>query len=491
MRERIRNAKDETAAETTTPPPSAETVMTTLMPEGENDDGVLSLLRTNSVNAFKLAFFYKLALDHFSARWWLVVVFSAITLLVPLLYDFASVRTAGRIDWEAIPAIAHIPIVLLAAIVTAYALGSSDKTLFLLQAFLMIAAAIDFVVYLTYFVAVRLYPQPWPYQINIAYNVLPPIWLGLACARAAAGPLSGVVGFRTAAYVVCMIFLALPLTRMHRERSLWQAANNQLKSAEDGKRVFAEDALYSQPEILKRALDAVQPGRRGVVDVYFIGMGGYANQDVFMKEVDAVSRLFRERFGSEGKSIRLINNPKSLADSPIASVTGLRKSLQRIAAVMNNDEDLLFLFLTSHGSQSHRFSLDLSPLQFHELDPEKLRRLLDESGIRNRVVVISACYSGGFIEPLKNDASLIIAASAADKNSFGCSNEAEWTYFGKAFFDEALRKTHSFVEAFEIAKPVIAAREKEQGYTPSEPQMALGPDIKATLLRLQQQLDAP
>jgi hypothetical protein len=413
-------------------------------------------------------------------------------LLVPLLYDFASVRTAGRLDWETIPlAIAHIPIVLLAAIVTAYALGSSDKTLFLLQTFLMIAAAIDFVVYVTYFVAVGLYPQPWPYPINIAYNVLPPIWLGLACARAAAGPLSGLVGLRTAAYAVCIIFLALPLTRMHRERSLWQAANNELESAETGKRALPEDVLYDQPEILERELDAVQPGRRGVIDVYFIGVGGYANQDVFMKEVDAVSRLFRERFGSEGKNIRLINNSKSLAGSPIASVTGLRKSLQRIAAVMNHDEDLLFLFLTSHGSQTHRFSLDFSPLQFHELDPERLRGLLDESGIKNRVVVISACYSGGFIEPLRNDASLIIAASAADKNSFGCSNDAEWTYFGKAFFDEALRKTHSFVEAFEIAKPAIAAREKEQGYTPSDPQMALGHDIRPTLLRLQRQLGAP
>ena len=490
VRERIRSAKGGPAAEMITPPLPTEIVTTT--PEGEDGNGAISRLRRSAANAFRLTLFQRIAADRFPVTWRQVAVFGAVTLLIPLLYDVASIGTAGRFDWEAIPlAIAHIPIILLAAIVTAYALGSSDKTLFLLQAFLMIAAAIDFVVYLTYFVAVRLYPQPWPYQINIAYNVLPPIWLGLACARAAAGPLSGVVGFRTAAYVVCMIFLALPLTRMHRERSLWQAANNQLKSAEDGKRVFAEDALYSQPEILERELDAVQPGRRGVVDVYFIGMGGYANQDVFMKEVDAVSRLFRERFGSDGKSVRLVNNAKSLADSPIASVTGLRKSLQRVAAVMNDDEDILFLFLTSHGSQTHRFALDFSPLQFHELDPEKLRGLLDESGIKNRVVVLSACYSGGFIEPLKTDTSLIIAASAADKNSFGCSNEAEWTYFGKAFFDEALRKTHSFVEAFEIAKPVIAAREKEQGYTPSEPQMALGPDIKPTLLRLQQQLDAP
>lgn len=209
-----------------------------------------------------------------------------------------------------------------------------------------------------------------------------------------------------------------------------------------------------------------------------------------MKEVDAVGRLFRERFGSEGKTIRLVNNSKSLATSPIASITSLRKSLQRVATVMNNGEDILFLFLTSHGSKTHRFSLEFAPLQLHELDPEKLRALLDESGIKNRVVVISACYSGGFINTLKNENSLIISASASDKNSFGCSNEAEWTYFGKAFFDEALRKTHSFVEAFEMAKPVIAVWEKEQGYAPSEPQMALGEKIKPKLVKLQQQLGA-
>jgi hypothetical protein len=379
-------------------------------------------------------------------------------------------------------------VILLAVIVTAHVLGSGDKTLSLLQAFLLIAMAVDVIVYLTYFVAVKLYSQPWPYPINVAYNVLPPIWLAFACARAAAGPLSGVIGRKTVGYALCILLIGFPLTRMYRERSLWRPASNEQDFSQ---RVLAEDALYGQPEILKRELSAVKPGRRGVVDVYFIGIGGYGNQDVFMKEVDAVNRLFRERFGSEGRSIRLINNSKSLADIPLASVTALRKSLQRVAELMNNDEDVVFLFLTSHGSPNHRFALDFSPVQFHELTPQRLRGLLDESGIKNRVVVVSACYSGGFVEPLKTDSSLIIAASAADKNSFGCTNEAEWTYFGKAFFDEALRETHSFVEAFEAAKPVIAAREKEQGFTPSEPQMVLGQDIKPTLLRLQQQFTAP
>jgi len=34
---------------------------------------------------------------------------------------------------------------------------------------------------------------------------------------------------------------------------------------------------------------------------------------------------------------------------------------------------------------------------------------------------------------------IVVAAAGPDKKSFGCSHEAEWTHFGKAFFDEALR----------------------------------------------------
>jgi hypothetical protein len=182
-----------------------------------------------------------------------------------------------------------------------------------------------------------------------------------------------------------------------------------------------------------------------------------------MKEINAVSRLFQERFGTGGKTIRLVNNRKTLASSPVASVTSLRASLMRVAEVMDKDEDLLFLFLTSHGSQTHRFSLDLWPLQLQELEPARLRALLDESGIRNRVIIVSACYSGGFVNSLKDENTLVISASAVDKNSFGCSNEAEWTYFGKAYFDEALRKTHSFVDL--LILPSLSLRNgKEEGF---------------------------
>jgi hypothetical protein len=93
------------------------------------------------------------------------------------------------------------------------------------------------------------------------------------------------------------------------------------------------------------------------------------------------------------------------------------------------------------------------------------------------------------VEPLKDDNTVVITASAADRNSFGCSNEAEWTYFGKAYFDEALRGTYSFTQAFEQAKPVIAARERRDGYDPSNPQMVVGDAIAARLRILERQLE--
>jgi hypothetical protein len=114
--------------------------------------------------------------------------------------------------------------------------------------------------------------------------------------------------------------------------------------------------------------------------------------------------------------------------------------------------------------------------------------MLDEAGIQNRVIVVSACYSGGFVEPLKTDSSLIMTAAAADRSSFGCSSEENFTYFGRAYFDEALRSTNSFVEAFRIAAPRIAQRESRQGFLPSEPQIFIGPQIRPILERFEHQL---
>src|SRR6185369_14234783 len=109
---------------------------------------------------------------------------------------------------------------------------------------------------------------------------------------------------------------------------------------------------------------------------------------------------------------------------------------------------------------------------------------IDDAGIKRRVIVVSSCYSGGYVDALKDENTLVITAAAADKTSFGCSNDAEFTYFGKAYFNEALRQTYSFAEAFELAKPRIEERERMQDYELSDPRIDLGSEIRPVLEQL-------
>jgi len=118
-----------------------------------------------------------------------------------------------------------------------------------------------------------------------------------------------------------------------------------------------------------------------------------------------------------------------------------------------------------------------------------LRAWLDAAGIRFRVLVISACYSGGFVGPLRGTDTLVMTASDAEHTSFGCGSESDFTYFGKAVFDEQLRLTHSFENAFHAALPILRQREAAAGERFSNPQIEVGAGVRAPLARLEQRLD--
>ncbi|HEY9101663.1 C13 family peptidase [Chitinimonas sp.] len=244
-----------------------------------------------------------------------------------------------------------------------------------------------------------------------------------------------------------------------------------------------EDYFYQEPALLQRALLDLKPREPGHPNLYFLAAAGYAGQDVFMREAITVQDMFDHRFGTEGRSLALVNNPDTLGQLPIASATSLRLALRRMGQLMDKNEDILFLYLTSHGSADHKLAVEFGPMQFNDVDPLVLRQLLDEAGIKHRVIVVSACYSGGFIDPLKNDNTLVISAAAADKVSFGCSNEADFTYFGRAYFVDALRQTDDFIAAFDLARSVVAKREQQEGFEASDPQLAVGSRIGATLRR--------
>ncbi len=130
----------------------------------------------------------------------------------------------------------------------------------------------------------------------------------------------------------------------------------------------------------------------------------------------------------------------------------------------------------------------MAPNYIDMIDPQELRAALDDAGIRNRVLVISACYSGGFVSTLENDDSLILTASRKNRPSFGCGSESSATYFGRAWMIEGLNETTDFVAAFEGARSRIAEREKIEDYKPSFPQMDIGANILPRLQAWRSQL---
>jgi hypothetical protein len=192
-----------------------------------------------------------------------------------------------------------------------------------------------------------------------------------------------------------------------------------------------------------------------------------------------------ERWGTARRSIVLVNNPQTLLTAPFATVTNLRETLNEIGGAIDAENDVVMVYLASHGSPDHRLAASQPPLSLVELTPAGLRQILDDAGIGWRIIVVSACFSGGYIEPLKDERTLVITAAQADRISFGCGDRSDATFFGEAFFQRGLATADSFESAFEIARKRVDEREKAEGYSPaSNPQLWVGDAMKTKLKSL-------
>lgn len=420
----------------------------------------------------------------------------AIAVLVQFSIDFLRVGPGGEFFMYGLPNLLFkIPVIIVAAWL--FSLPTRNPACVLALAVLVTAIAIpvgllsDLVVWLLESRAARrlvAIPGDYRYLFEMHFAAA---WLAIASVVAAARRLGlpwkrwSLAAFAGAA--VIWFFTVQAGTY----QSIWTEAYNPDSTQRQAARHRAltdERAFYEQQRLLEQALASIGKSQPDRINLYFVGVAAYAGQDVFMKEVQYVSSFFKARFGTIGRSVSLINNPKTVLETPAASVTSLRLVLNRVGKSMDADKDILFLFLTSHGAQNHALTFEFGAARFDPLDPATLRKLLDDAGIKRRVVVVSACYSGGFVEPLADANTLVITASAPDRASHGCSNEADFTFFGKAYFEDGLRKTDSFIEAFEIAQPLIAERETKDGYDPAQPMMSAGSEIREALARYQVQL---
>jgi Peptidase C13 family len=208
--------------------------------------------------------------------------------------------------------------------------------------------------------------------------------------------------------------------------------------------------------------------------VAVVAFGLFGDQSVFESEAKSAARITARRFGGSPVIVRA--NTKSRSN---ATVGTLATALGSAAKEINAENDILLLILTSHGSPT---GLTVKTGYRQEtLPPSRLAAVLNHAGVRHRIVIISACYSGIFVHPLADADTLVITAADADHRSFGLKYGAEWTYFGDAFFNTAMRRTTNLKNAFALARAIIRKRELRTGFGPSNPQMAGGENIERLL----------
>ena len=235
---------------------------------------------------------------------------------------------------------------------------------------------------------------------------------------------------------------------------------------------------------LASALAALQPQRKGVVDAYVVSIA-LDSDFVFGREAREAGRVLSRRYDAAGRTLILAGSdgdgPSGL---PMGSLHSLSLALARIAELMDRREDVLVLYLTSHGAP-YGITYHDGDEGYGVLTPTRFAALLDGLGLRNRLLVLSACYSGVFVPTLGGDATALFTAASADRTSFGCAADNDWTFFGDAMVNRALRKPQALADAAREASGLIAAWEGAKGYEPSQPQVSVGGGVPRWLTPLE------
>ena len=273
----------------------------------------------------------------------------------------------------------------------------------------------------------------------------------------------------------------------------WYAMSEEA-SGEKPVRLELSQALFEEQQVLlASALSGLQAAPGEGVHLYGLVYAPWS-QDVFQREAGMVASVLQQQFDAKGRVLQFVNHPNTAHTIPWATAQNLQKAIQAVASVMDRERDVLVVYMTSHGGSNFELASQHPPLSVEALTPQMLRQMLDDAGIRHRVLAISACYSGGWVEPLESDTTLVMTAADATHTSYGCGSKSELTFFGRAVFAEQLgSNTHSFETAFQNAVPVIRQREiegkKSDGF--SNPQISVGAGIRPVLAQLEARLQAP
>jgi hypothetical protein len=391
--------------------------------------------------------------------------------------DVVMLPQEGRYLWAS--SVLHISGgVVLAAMVAAWAIGKRTDAIRIGIAFLLLAVALN-VVWLGVRALLTLEAQGlfsliavlWVWEIAAVASLLRKAWGGSRSWRrtilATCLFVLIVIGGGQAASLDDYLFALSP-----------RSAEAE-RSSEDHAPIDHETLWPAQPTLVDQAVAVLRGagGGKGRTLVLTVAAGG--SQQLFGREANAARVMLTDRFGPGAHGASLSNARADLAHVPLATRANLSAVLAGAGKGFDPRRDLMIVYLASHGSRDAELSTNLP--DYDSLQPisaQGLAEALTAAGITRRIVIISACYAGTWIKPLESPDTIVITAAAADRTSFGCDDSREFTTFGDAFINGSLHRGVPLDAAFEDLKRQVAREEREQGTTPSLPQVYVGKQMQ-------------
>lgn len=214
------------------------------------------------------------------------------------------------------------------------------------------------------------------------------------------------------------------------------------------------------------------PGR-----IIFAGLAMHSQAKAFRNDVELAEKWVKD-IDPNALLVKLANPARDQSsDWPQVTVENFALVMSKTAEVAQ-PRDRVLLFISTHANPG-LLNINAAGKHLQPLTPRMLSDALAPLKDVPTLVVLSACYSGAFIEPLKAPNRVVLTATDVRRTSFNCRYPGSHTPFAEALFGQPEAVSRSAMEWMTEAQKSIAAQEKRRKLPPSRPRMFVGDEAKA------------
>lgn len=247
--------------------------------------------------------------------------------------------------------------------------------------------------------------------------------------------------------------------------SLWGCATSPYSTETKAK----SDALLAQQVQAAKAQIAQDPSPR-------LLLAGFAMDDrseAFRHDV-LLAEVVAHQIDPQAVVFKLVNPvPGQEADLPYATKENTEAVLKTLGELAR-PQDKVMLLMSTHGNVG-LLAVHAGRAPIGAVRTADLQRWLEPLRGQPTFLVISSCYSGSFIEPLRQVSRMILTASAKDRASFGCQPNSNNTFFVKELLRQPTLLTQSVRQLMTHASAGVATLETKMGLSPpSSPSFFFG-----------------